>query len=728
MPMNITKLNRQNLDVLGKELKASSQANELLRKEKEQEFIESLRQIEMQYDPEAITKMSEDEPKMYPGYTKSKTTPLKAKLCQYLFPEKELNWNIKPTVVPSISQKTLDYVIENLCQIMKTTPDQLTVEIIDMAVKELTDERCQNMKRVMIDQLTEDKLTEVEREALYSGIDYGTGVIKGALSKPYSSTKIIKTTIPAEVTPNNKILSSSQKETVKWEQKTNDSYRPSAECVRIWNFLPDLSATVINKCRFVDILRRETKHDIKALAKREDFFGEIITDFLSKYPKGNYKLRDWEITTLTTGTHNVDNASITNLIGTSSVSYTNQSSATTEDYEIIERDCYLDGWQLYEMGITKVEDVNAEYFCNIWLLGDKIIKIAQWPEKLYSSLDELYHIFYYDKNETSIFGKGLPKIVRYAQLGLAACDRHMLKNASWIAGPCGEVNVRGMHATQLKDANKVYPGKFFVKDVGGNDANIKTLSFYSVDARTTELLAIKNDLRSQGDSDSSLPSYLFGDNTKIAEGTPLGTSKMIFNSMVDFIKNLVSSFDKMHKSYLNSVYKWNMLFNPDENIKGDMQFETIGSAAAIINEAIVSQWAFLVQSLPDEAKDRIDWDEFLRMVGKYSNLPEYEKIVLSVEKYQKKIAQREQDQERQLAIQEALAQAKATKDTKLAEKTEAATAKIVAEIPHHVQSKQIENEGKVADIEAKKIGSAEGMVRIAKELMGKREENVATTQ
>jgi len=697
--VDITKINQQHMDVLGVRQKAEFTANEVLRKEKEQEWLESLRQIEQVYDPEAVALMTAEEPKIYPGYTRSKTIPLKAKLVQHLLPEKDLNWNIKPTVIPAVSQKTLDYIVTALATAMNTTPDELTVEIVEEGIKGITAERCENMKLVMTDQLLEDKYRDVQKEALYAGIDYGTGIIKGALSKPYSSTKITKSIV---VDPISGIP------VVKWEQKTKDHYRPSSESVRIWNFFPDMSAITIDKCRFVDTLRCETKHDVRALAERTDFFGDIITDFLNKNPKGNYKLRDWEITTLTTGTHNVNTPTFLKDKGYNTSP--SQSAQETNNYEIIERDCYIDGWQLYEMGITNIEDVNSEYFCNIWLLGDKIIKIALWDEKLYTTLEELYHIFYYDKNETSIFGKGLPKVIRYVTLGLAACDRNMLKNAAWIAGPCGEVNADLLHPSQVKAANKLYPGKFYVRLGRGADANNRVLNFYSVDARTNEFLAIKNDFRNQGDSDSSLPSYLFGDTSANTKDTPLGTTKLQFASMVDFIKNLVGSFDNMHKSYLRSVYKWNMVFNPDENIKGDMQIETIGSAAAIINEAIVQQWAFLIQSMPDEPKDRIDWNEWLKMYGKYSGLPEYEKIVLSEEKYQEKVAQRQKEQERQLALQEALAQAKIGKDTASADKTKAATGKIIAELPHHIESqdidnisKQVDNAGKVVDMQHKKV-------------------------
>ncbi len=163
-----------------------------------------------------------------------------------------------------------------------------------------------------------------------------------------------------------------------------------------------------------------------------------------------------------------------------------------------------------------------------------------------------------------------------------------------------------------------------------------------------------------------------------------------------------------------------------------MQVDTIGSAAAIINEAIVQQWAFLIQSMPDEPKDRIDWNEWLKMYGKYSGLPEYEKIVLSEEKYQEKVQRRQQEQERQMAIQEGLAQAKIGKDIQSAKKTEAATAKIIAELPHNVAAKEVDNEGKqvdnfgkVIDMQHKKVqmdtAQTDNILKVAEAIKGENE-------
>jgi len=680
MAIDLQKLNKDKLDLLGKRIKGEATANEALRKDKEQEFLEALRQIEMQYDPEALGLMTEDEPKMYPGYTRSKTIPLQSKLIQNLVPDKkELNWGIKPSPVPSVSQKTLDFVVASLSQAMKTTPDKLTPEIIIDGIMAITADRAGKMQTVIADQLLDDDYREKEKLAICSAVNYGTGIIKGSLSEPYSYTDLVMEKI-SPVNAVKGLISTGSFAMTKWRQKTRDYYRPSAEHVEVWNWFPDMSATTIDKCKFVDILRSETKHGVKKLADREDFFGDIINKYLDDNPKGDYKLRDWEVTISQTGTHNV------------------QIARDSGKYEIIERDVYLDGQELQEMGIEDADDRDT-YFYNIWLLGDKIIRISKWDERHCKRLEDIYHLFYYEKNETSIFGKGLPKIIRYPQLALAACDRNMLKNAAWIAGPLGEINVHLLEESALKDANKVYPGKFFIRDSGPQDASSKVLNVYSIESRINEFLTMKNDFRMQGDSDSSLPSYLFGD-TQGAKDTPLGTAKMQFASMIDFIKNLAASFDKMHKSYIRSVYNWNMAFNPDESIKGDMEIHTTGSAAAVINETIVAQMSFLVQSLPDEAKARIKWGEWLHEIFKLS-FPEYDKMIKTDEEYAQDMQAQQDQQMQMLQMQAGLAQAKIGKDQATAEKTKVTTQKIAAEIPHTLAGKEAETEGKRVDSAAK---------------------------
>lgn len=677
MAINFSNLRKSHLEILGKTIKSEFDENEKLRDPYTQEWLQSLRQLENVYDPDATAKMSQDEPKMYPGYTRSKVVPLKAKLTQYLIPEKEKNWGFQPSPIPLVNQKTLDYIVDTLAATMVDEEGNsipLTEEIIGQAITEYTKEKSEKMSLVISDQLLDDKYKHKQKIQLDAGIDYGTGIIKGPFSESYEQVKIVQ-----------------DRNTGVWKQTTKKQYRPVCENVMIWNFFPDMASVELDQCRFVDFLYSKTKHEMRKLAEREDFFGEVIESFLRKHPKGNYKLRDWEIIAQTM-------SSIT------------APSRETENYEVVERNCFIDGWQLFELGIEKVEDVNESYFCNVWLLGSEIIKIALWTEN-YTKHSDLCHLFYYDKNETSIFGKGLPKIIRNPQLGMAACQRHMLRNASWVAGPSGEINIEYLHPDFIKDAAKMHPGKFHVRFGRGNDANVKIMSFYNVNSHITDILAIKKDFKEQGDNDSSLPSYLFGDQTPQTAGTPLGTSKMMFASLVDFIKSLVRSFDEAHKSYLNSVYKWNMEFNPDESIKGDMQPQTAGSAIALVKEIENEQIAFLLQSLSafEEIKPWIKWGNCAKVIFKNRFPADYENLIKSDEEYDRDMQESALKQQEIENLQKILMQIKGEYDLAKAEHMKAKAEKTSAEIPHGTEGKAIENELKRMQMAEKGVSILRGL-------------------
>lgn len=674
--MNLSNLNKEALVSLGNKYRASFEKNEALRQSKEQEWLESLRQIELVYDPESEAKMGKDEHKMYPGYTRSKVYPLLAKLYQYLLPEKERNWNIIPTPKPTVNKKTLDFVINHLEKTIGA--EQINQQTIEMAVKEVIAMRCEKMAIEIQDQLIEDNYRNTLKDFIKSMVIYGTGIMRCPLTQEKTAINIVKKQF------NIKDMFF-WKKINKWQVETVKEYRPTGECIPIWNFFPDMNAITINKCNFIDYLIPMTKHDLHGLAKREDFFGDIIYDFIKENPEGNYKLRNWE-----------------NSAQSSSANPTQVN--TSLSYEVVERNCYIDGDELKETGIVSDSDIKDEYFCNVWLLGNNIIKIAVWPEDLFTQITDIYHVGYYDKNEVSIFGKGLPRIIRYPQLALAACDRYSLKNAAWVSGPCGEVNIEHLAPGQEETADKLHPGKFFIKSVRGNDGNQRVLHFYNVDSRISDYLALKNDLRNQGDMDSSLPSYLFGNPTPSPDNS-VGGARIRFANMIDFVKSVIASIDEAHKAYITAIYKWNMKYNPNEDIKGDMQIQTIGTNAALIKDAAFEQIAFFVQSLPPEGRVYIKWRELIKESIKLV-LPDTDKFIKTDEELAQEWEQQAQNQMQATETQKRLAEAKIAKDMSQAQKIQANMQKILANIPHETDSKRIDNENKNIDVAGKLIDMA----------------------
>lgn len=661
MAIDLSKLNQDKLDALARTFVTEFADTEKLRQQKEIEWLESLRQCKGLHDPDIAFKKSDS--KMYAQYTRSKEVPLRAKLNQHLLPEKEKNWEISPTDKPSVDEAALQEIVTSLIKQNPETgqPELPTDTEIDTAIYKYTEERAKKMSTLISDELAADDYRQKQKEQIKSGIRYGLGVIKGPMTESYT----VNETVHESGGATHKMLDyikgmfgGMPQGQGTWKQIQATKYRPVSQFTPIWNFFPDMTAIEFGKCNFVYELNSMTKHELRGLAKRGDFLTDSIIEILKASPDGNYKLRSWENTLQTLDANS-------------------EQKITTKNYEVLERNGYIDGSILFDSGIIKEEDVENEVFCNVWICGGKIIKVLVWPEKVMATLTDLYHLFYYERDETSVFGTGLPRIIRDRQLAINAGERHLLNHAAWLVGPCGEINLSLLHPDSAATASDFGPLKFYGKVGYGNDANSKVLNLYHIEDRVGSLVNLLSYQKTQGDAESSLPSYLFGSpSAGGGDETAKGIS-VRFSNLIDFIKDLAKNFDEANTSYTYSIYKWNMEFHPDDTVKGDMDIKAIGSAQALVKDAIGEQLSFFLQSMPEGVYPYIKWAEFAKEIGKvFFDNPD--KFLLTDEEVEKNQAPMMAKQAEMEALQNELAKIKGDYDMAKAENLRA-KAKIGAE-------------------------------------------------
>jgi hypothetical protein len=86
------------------------------------------------------------------------------------------------------------------------------------------------------------------------------------------------------------------------------------------------------------------------------------------------------------------------------------------------------------------------FFSNVWMLPNgEIIKAVLQP---INGVTWPYHLYYFDKDETSIFGEGLSAIMRDDQDMLNAAVRMMLDNGALTAGPMVEIFPHLLNGTE----------------------------------------------------------------------------------------------------------------------------------------------------------------------------------------------------------------------------------------------------------------------------------------
>ena len=523
---------------------------------REDEWLENLRQFKGIYDPEIEQKIVAGKSRVYPRYTRSKVQPAIAKLNDMVFPNNGQNWEIKHTPEPKLSEKQLDEIIASMELLDEEgNAREVTEDDVAKAVEDFAKVRAEKMTVTMADQLTELKYPIKGKSMIRSAVMLGTGILKGPLATSKTKRQVVK-------------------EGDKYIQKEKKVFMPFVDSISLWRSFPDMSSTELEHCNFFYELHSMTKHELRKLAKKKPFKSDIIKEYLRSHKDGDYKLRQWEIDLKT-------------------IKDEENVSKEANKYEVLECNTYLDGHDLMEAGILREEDdPNKDWFVNVWLLGDKVIKLTVYPDPI-KSLTDLYHIFYFEKDESSIFGEGLPRIIRHTQMSLASALRAMLDNAAWVAGPIFEMNVDLMPD---EDTDDVHPGRAFDREGRGADAQSQAIRAHNISSHIPDYLALMDKLERLGDMESTMPAFLFGAAAKTTNETSKGISIRQSNTNLT-INDIVRNFDEANESFLRSLYAWNMEFNPDKSIKGDMQVKAISSSSLVTKEVRTQAMDNFSQSL-----------------------------------------------------------------------------------------------------------------------------------
>ena len=402
--------------------------NESFRRMKEIQWLEDLRAYKGIYDPEV--KIEPNNSKVYVKLTRSKINIVLSRLHEMLFPETDKNWEIAPTPEPRLSPAVFQKIVKSLMdkammeqqaflqqnqtmEAQQVPPPSL--DDVKVAIKKYAESTCQAMSNVIEDQLIEMDYPEETKKVLRSGLTYGTGVIKGPMIK--------------------------KREKRRWEQDEKGEYMesinpdetPYFEAVRICDWYPDMTVTDMSMIEGSFERHLMTKHDIRQLLKRDDYYHDIITQYLTDHPTGDYTAKNWEIDLQTIEVMAATGRSSYTMQYGSTDSSTNGENRVTnrqlgKKYQVLEYWGYVDGSDLAACGV-EVPDVTLEYGCNVWLLGKQPIKAV-----LFDGALDMYKVFYYEKDETSLFGEGLARVMRHSQLAVSASARMILDNGACVTG------------------------------------------------------------------------------------------------------------------------------------------------------------------------------------------------------------------------------------------------------------------------------------------------------
>ena len=537
------------------------------RLELEQEWLKDLRQWKGIYDPDILAKMHPKRSNANLPITRTKIKAMTSRMCDILFPAGgEQHFTFKPSPVPELDPELLKSITGQITQITGQPPSEADIKNI-IYTEAVT--RSKKMEKEVADQLNDLKYREIIRQVIHSGNLYGTGILKGPLVKRKTSSRWVS-------------------DGEDWKTISIDLVKPFCEFVSLWDIYPDMSVTSLENADYVFQRHIMPKHKVAGLARLPGFNqkAHVIDAYLRVHPEGNRRIKNHELELSDLSRDQKGEA---------------QSSRQSFKYEVLEYWGYLSSTELSEMGIEiDTADLGHVVAANVWILDRYVIK-AVISKLEFAALP--YYFYYCEKDETSIFGEGIARVMRDPAKLFNAAARAILDNAAMSAGPYVEANLDLLAGDE--DPTDLYPLRVFQRTGTGVEATAKAINVYDIPSHTTEFLAMAEFFRGVADEITTIPRHMYGETSNMGSAARSPSSlSMLMGAANITVKTQIKNFDDgITKPFVSAMYFWNMDYNPKQDIKGDFEVTTEGSSSLVTKEVMMEkmqQWLQITNNPIDD--------------------------------------------------------------------------------------------------------------------------------
>lgn len=413
--------------------------------------------------------------------------------------------------------------IPNLKEGPGVTPTAVTFEPAMVAAKK--------MEKKIHDQLNESNANKHLRSSAFECSLFGTGVMKG----PFATNK----------------------EYPKW--KDDGEYSPLIKTVpemshvSLWNFYWDPDANNVDECQYVIERHKMSRTQMRQLKRRPYFRGNVIDQVIAEGE--GYVKKYWED----------DVRDFAPNFG-------------VDRFEVLEYwgNVDIDLLRENEVEIPEEFEDAGELQANIWFCNNKIIRLVLNPFK---PAKIPYYAVPYELNPYSLAGVGVAENMDDTQTLMNGFMRMAVDNAVLSGNLVFEVDETNLVPGQDL---KVYPGKVFRRQGGAPGQAIFGTKFPNV---SQENLQLFDKARQLADESTGMPSFAHGQTGVSGVGRTASGISMLMNAASGNIKTVIKNFD----DYLigpigRAFFSFNMQFDFDASIKGDLEVNARGTESLMANE------------------------------------------------------------------------------------------------------------------------------------------------
>ena len=420
-------------------------------------------------------------------------------------------------------QDKLEPVTEKIIEGDGTTSTSVTFHPAMIAAKK--------MEKKIHDQLQESGATTHLRSMAFEMALLGTGAMKGAFAvdKEYPNWNE-----EGEYDPIVKTV-------------------PECEHVSIWDFYPDPEAKSMEDAEYVVQRHKMSRTQLRKLKSRPYFMDDSVQMAIDKGP--DYVQKYWEMTMEDDDTQ-----------------------PTSERWEVLEFWGYVDTKLLEEHGVdipAELSDLD-EVNCNVWICNGEVLRFVLNPFK---PTRIPYYAVPYEHNPYSFFGVGIAENMDDTQTLMNGFMRMAIDNAAMSGNLIIEVDETNLVPGQ--DLS-VYPGKIFRRQGGAPGQAIFGTKFPNVAQENMQLF---DKARVLADESTGFPSFAHGQTGVQGVGRTASGISMLMSAANGSIRTVVKNVDDyLIRPLGKAFFAFNMQFDFDEEIKGDLEVSASGTESLMANE------------------------------------------------------------------------------------------------------------------------------------------------
>lgn len=541
-------------------------------------LLTCLRQRKGEYDPDILSEISKiGGSDVYMHMTGVKCRAAESWIRDIMLPAGDKVFSIEATPIPelppSVAMMIQNKVQQEIMMFMQQTGATPSPDVITEAKKQYEREykrkieeegkfRADRMSQKIEDQLVEGDWTSAFLELISDIVTFPCGFLKGPVVR--------------------------KRRHLKWQQQAQGGISPipsdtivqEFDRVSPFDIYPSSHSRTINDGYLIQ-RHRLTQRDLEDMIGIPGYDTKTVQLVLEEYGRGG--LRDWMWVDEQTRSDAEDRP--------------HEQMAPAETIDAIEfwgdvQGSYLIEWGLEEDDMMGRIDHTKPYPVTAWLVGNYVIKAMINPDPFGN---KPFYKASFENVPGSFWGKSVPEMMADLQAIVNASARSLVNNMALASGPQAILDIKRLVIEEHTD--DIYPHKlWYATDTQGMQR--PPIDFFQPSSNAQELMTVMQYFQKLADDYTGIPPYTYGSPYVGGAGKTASGLSMLMNAANKGMRSVITNIDLgIIEPAIKALWILNMIYDPDNNLKGDIRVKARGVSALMIKEQQQMQLGQLLTQL-----------------------------------------------------------------------------------------------------------------------------------